>query len=196
MGNKKNKNFYKTPFVGVPRDILNSYAYLALNFSARCLYLEIRLRMNSFNNGNINATLSELKHRGFKSPATLAKCLRQLEAVGLIAKTRATIGVENGSKVCNLYRLTDIDVFEFSKLNICASKATDSYRKIPSLKEAKRLVKDAALPKKKISLQKLVRDATEVVATDLRINTENEFGHERPHSENVASTNMQYVQTH
>jgi DNA-binding PadR family transcriptional regulator len=196
MGSKKDKNFYKKPFVGVPREILNSYAYLALNFSARSLYLEIRLRMNGFNNGDINATLSELKHRGFKSPATLAKCLRQLEAVGLIAKTRATIGVENGSKVCNLYRLTDIDVLELSKLNICASKATDSYRKITSLKEAKRLVKHAALPKKKISLQNLDRDATEVVAKRLRINTENEFGTERPHSESVASINMQSLERH
>ena len=196
MGNKKDKNFYKKPFVGVPREILNSYAYLALNFSARSLYLEIRMRMTGFNNGDINATLSELKHRGFKSPATLAKCLRQLEAVGLIEKTRATIGVEKGSKVCNLYRLTDIDVFEFSKLNIYASKATDSYRKISSLKEAKRLVNDAALPKKKIGQQNLDRDATEVVATDLKINTENEFGHERPHSENVASINMQSLDPH
>lgn len=166
MTNKKRKPFYEKPFVGIPREILHSPAYTALDFSARSVYVEIRLRLNGYNNGNINAAYSELKHRGIKSPSTLAKCLRQLEAVKLIAKTRATIGVERGSKVCNLYRLTDVDVLEFSKLNINASKATDSYKEIQSLKEAKQKIREASAPKKKISLQNLDRDATKAIALE------------------------------
>jgi hypothetical protein len=183
MSNKRLKQkFYDKPFTGIPLEILKSPAYIALSFSARSLYVELRMRMNGHNNGNINAALSELRHRGFNSPATLAKCLRQLEATKLIAKTRETIGVENGSKVCNLYCLTDIDVLEVPKLNISARKATHPFREIKSLREARQLVAMASPPKKKTSLQSLNRLTTKVVAISKNIDTETEFGLKQAYS--------------
>jgi hypothetical protein len=48
----------------------------------------LRATLKSTNNGNLSATLSELKHRGWKSPVTLASALYELQAVG--AKSEAT----------------------------------------------------------------------------------------------------------
>lgn len=150
--------------VRITLSLLNSPAYIALDYSSKALFLDLRSRLRSTNNGNINAALSELKHRGWKAPATLAKALRQLEAVGLLRKTRATVGVEHGSKVCNLYRFTDMECWAQPKLGIDACKATDEYKAFTTLSDARRAAKQAA-PGKKRSLQKLKRDATEIEAT-------------------------------
>ncbi|MCY1234294.1 hypothetical protein D3C86_1508850 [compost metagenome] len=115
--------------------------------------------------------LSELRHRGWTSSTTLAKALRQLEAVGLLRKTRKTVGVENGAKVCSLYGFTDIEVFERPKLGIVACKATDDYKSFKTLTDAKRAVAVASAPtpmdpekKKKRALRKLERRAAETAS--------------------------------
>ena len=104
--------------VRVPLEVLQCPAFIALPASAVKLYMDMMSHLRSTNNGNINATLSELRHRGWRAPATLAKALRQLEAVGLIAKTRETTGVHRGSKLCNLYRFTDRDAYAVPKLHL------------------------------------------------------------------------------
>ena len=185
------KKFYATSFAAIPREILNSPAYIALSFSARSLYVELRMRMNGHNNGNISAAFSELKHRGFNSPATLAKCIRQLEAIHLIAKTRETIGVENGSKVCNLYRLTDIDVFERPNLNISATKACHSYKEIHSLKEARQLVLRASPTRKKISIQKMNPESSENVSSSKKIDSQFVFSQSSPTLQNEPLMKLQ-----
>ncbi len=144
--------------------ILESPAFIALDWTARALFLDLRNRMRSSNNGNISAALSELRHRGWTSSTTLAKALRQLEAVGLLRKTRQTVGVDRGSKVCNLYRFTDVEVFERSKLGIDACKATDDYKAFKTLADAHRAVSQSSAPKKKTALQKLHRDAAETAS--------------------------------
>lgn len=163
MGKLKVKGASILPHIRVDMRLLNSPAYIALDTCAKALYIDLRSKVNTFTNGNLNATLSELKHRNWRSAVTLAKALRQLEAVGLIAKTRKTIGVEKGSKMCNLYRFTDLEVFEMPKLGIAAQKATHDYLAIRGLNEARQMVAKASLtqPKvKKISVQKVERIAT------------------------------------
>nr|WP_145546378.1 hypothetical protein [Variovorax boronicumulans] len=135
--------------VRINLEMLNSPAFIALDWSARALFLDLRSRLRSGNNGDINAALSELVHRGWKSSTTLAKGLRQLEAVGLIRKTRKTIGVEHGSKLCNLYRFTDMEVFARPALGIEACRPSYEYRAFKSLTEARRAVAAAVPPQKK-----------------------------------------------
>jgi len=115
---------------------LNSPAFVALDACSVKLFLDLRVKLNGSNNGNINATLSELKHHGWRSSATLTKSIKQLESAGFIAKTRTSIGVCNGSKVCNLYRFTDLDCFEVPKLQITACKATNDFTRFTSLNSA------------------------------------------------------------
>lgn len=145
MGRDKKPEFKVEAHIRIPLAILNSPAYIALDWSARALYVDMRNLLRSTNNGNISAALSHLRHHGWRSPATLAKALRQLEAVGLIAKTRQTIGVQRGSKVCNLYRFTDMEAFEVPKLQIAASKVTNDYKRLPSITEARRTIVAASL---------------------------------------------------
>jgi hypothetical protein len=162
VGRDRKSGVTVAPHIRLDIALLNSPAYIALDACAKALLLDLRAKVNTFNNGNISAALSELKHRGWRSAVTLAKAIRQLEAVGILANTRRTIGVEHGSKLCNLYRFTDLDVFEQRKVNVSAQSATHDYKKFDSLKAATQAVKAASPAQrkqtKKASLQKAKRD--------------------------------------
>jgi len=122
--------------------IAHSPAWLALGFSSRALYVQLRVKLKQTNNGNIEATLATLKHAGFKSSSTLAKALRELETVGLVAKTRQG-GIAAGGKSCNLFRFTDKPVHEFPKLGIMAMKASHGWQAWQVLSEAKAAIRMA-----------------------------------------------------
>lgn len=160
MSNKPKKQPYQK-HIRITHEILYSHAYISLSWSARSLYMDLRVRTHDYNNGNISAALSQLQLQGWRSPATLAKALKELEAVGLIAKTRQTPGVQNGSRMCNLYRFTDLDVFAQPKVHVAAMKATHDYRRFTSRKEAAGAI-DNALGKKR-ALQNPPINATETV---------------------------------
>ncbi|RYF54456.1 MAG: hypothetical protein EOO27_23660 [Comamonadaceae bacterium] len=113
-----------------------SPAWRALDWSARSLYVEMRFKLQATNNGNIEATIATLRDAGFKSSSTLAKGLRSLQAVGLIAKTRQG-GIAMGRrKDCNLFRFTDEQVFEHPKLAIAKTPATNDWKKFVTLADA------------------------------------------------------------
>ncbi|TDP74130.1 hypothetical protein [Roseateles toxinivorans] len=122
--------------------IAHAPAWLALGFSARALYMQLRVKLKHTNNGNIEATLGQLKHSGFRSSSTLAKALRELETVGLLAKTRQG-GITAGGRLCNLYRFTDKPTMEFPKLCLRALKATHDWRQWAGVREAKAAVRAA-----------------------------------------------------
>jgi len=123
-------------------EIQDSMAWLALGFSSVALYMALRRKLQSTNNGNIEATESALRHAGFKSPTTLSKGLRELQAVGLIDKTRQG-GVALGRRVCSLYRFTDEAVFEHPRLGISKCPATNEWKKFITLAQAKKAISDA-----------------------------------------------------
>lgn len=120
--------------------LLDSPAYLALGYPARALYVDLRRKLLSTNNGNINATLATLRHRGWRSSTTLNKALHELVVVGLIAQTRQG-GIACLSKICSLYRFTDEDVFDHPKLGIPKMTATHDYRRFAGLGEARAAVR-------------------------------------------------------
>ncbi len=117
-------------------DMLKSPAWVALSSSAIHLFVDMRLKLNSFNNGNIDAVFSELRHRGWKSKTTMHKALRELETLGFIVMTRQG-GIASMSRICSLYRFTDMEAFNVPKLGVTASKATHDYRRFTSLREAR-----------------------------------------------------------
>jgi hypothetical protein len=162
--------------IRITHAMLNSPAFIALDASAQALFLSLRVKLNGSNNGNISAPFSELKHRRVRSSTTLAKALRQLEAVGLIRKTRLTVGVERGSKVCNLYRFTDLDVYEHPKLHVDACRATHEYKHFASLAEARGAIVRASPPQKKRTRQKLVRHEPESAAISKKIAADSGIG--------------------
>ncbi|NMF96136.1 hypothetical protein GPA27_01825 [Aromatoleum toluolicum] len=119
----------------------DSPAFRVLSFSAKALYGDLRAKMRSNNNGNINATLSEMRHRGWTSSATLSKALQELEAMGFIAKTRQG-GIAANARYCSLYRFTDTEVWEWPKLGIGPIEATNEYKAFGTVREAEVAMKN------------------------------------------------------
>ncbi len=123
-------------------ELLKSPAWIALSSSAIRLFVDMRMKLTSYNNGNIEAVFSELKHRGWQSKTTMHKALRELETLGFIVRTRLG-GIASMSRICSLYRFTDFDAIDSHKLNIAGCKATYDYRKFESLRAAKAAVAEA-----------------------------------------------------
>lgn len=112
------------------------------------LYLDLRLKLNSFNNGNVEAVFSELRHRGWRSKTTMHKALRELETLGFIALTRQG-GIAYMSHVCSLYRFTDQDCYDFPKQGVPACKATHDYKKFTSLSDARAVLRESEMERKR-----------------------------------------------
>lgn len=123
-------------------DILDSPAYMALSWAQRALYIALCRKRKSFNNGNIEATLSDLRRVGFTSSASLAMGLRALRAVGLIDLTRNG-HLSQGRRVCNLFRFTDHPVYENQKLGIPQMPPTNEWKKFRTVASAKHAIEEA-----------------------------------------------------
>lgn len=122
-------------------NILDSMAWIGIGYPSQSLYVVMRRKLQSTNNGNISATLGEMKHYGWRSSATLAKSLRELQAVGLIAVTRHG-GIAFGQKVCSLYRFTDEPMYEHPKLGLQACGATNEWQKFKTKAEVCHAIKN------------------------------------------------------
>jgi len=138
MSRQNDWQFWKgIPHCRIRFDALNSPAWRCLSMSARALYADLRARLRSCNNGNIACPLSEMKHRGWRSSATLSNALYELQALGFLIVTRRG-GVERGSKVCNLYAFTDLPITANASLGIKESKESLGYAKFTSVNDAQR----------------------------------------------------------
>lgn len=116
--------------------LIDSPAWRALAWVDQGLYIAMRRKLKGTNNGNIEATLATLRHADITSPATLAKGLRVLQALGFIDKTRQG-GIAQGVKHCSLYRFTDEPVFDQPRIGVTARPATNEWRAFQTLEEAR-----------------------------------------------------------
>lgn len=126
-------------------DIQTHPAWLALTWFEKCLWLAMRRRLGSTNNGNIEATLGGeqgLRHDGIRSSASLASGLRALEAVGLIAKTRQG-QLSQGKKICNLFRFTDESTEEIPKIGLPRTPPTRDWLRFTSIAQAEAAIRAA-----------------------------------------------------
>ena len=129
-------------------DIQDHVTWRALSFSAQCLYMAMRRKLGKTNNGNIEATVFTMREQGFTAAATLFKALRELQAVGLIAKTRQG-GIARSTKECNLYRFTDLETYECPKKRVTDHLATNEWRHFKTLADAKGAIEAAHMSAKK-----------------------------------------------
>ncbi|WP_192901776.1 hypothetical protein [Pigmentiphaga sp. H8] len=150
-------------------ELIDSHAWRALAHSSQALYLLLRRKLQATNNGNISATLGDLRHYGWTASATLAKALRELQAAGFISVTRQG-GIAWGKQVCSLYRFTDEPVFEQPAIGIQKMGATNEWRRFEKLVEASQAIENAheaaraQAGKNKSGLQKLKHPASEIEA--------------------------------
>ena len=122
--------------------LIDSIAWRAVAYTSQCVYIVMRRRLQSTNNGNISAALGDMKHYGISTSATLAKALRELQTVGLIAVTRQG-GIAYGRQVCSLYRFTDEAVYEHPKVGVKAQQAKNDWQRFTKLAEAEAEIKQA-----------------------------------------------------
>lgn len=109
-------------------DILDSNAWRCLSATDQRAYVAICRQVRSTNNGDLSLPLSVAGAHGITSPATLAKSLRALVAVGLIAVTRKGGCNRGGQRLPTLYRLTDRETFEVPAKHIEACRPTNEWR--------------------------------------------------------------------
>lgn len=120
--------------------MLDSPAWRALSHADVRVYLAMRRKLGATNNGDISATLADMRHAGICSSSTLATALHKLEAVRLIAKTRQG-GIAAGGKVCSLYRFTDVETYDIAKAGVKAGRATNEWQQLKTLAEARAAVR-------------------------------------------------------
>lgn len=93
-------------YVRIDDVVYQSEAFRTLPGGAMKLYIDLRTQLNGYNNGNVDATMSTLLKRGWTSPDTLHRALKELLGRGLIDRTRH--GKPGPGRICSLFRFTDV----------------------------------------------------------------------------------------
>lgn len=124
-------------------ELIDSNAWRCLSASDQRAYVALLRGLRSTNNGDLSLPLSAAKQHGISSKTTLAKSLRALIAVGLIAVTRRGGATKGGQRFPSLYRITDQPVFEVASKHIEASKATNDWKAITTLAMGRHAIKRA-----------------------------------------------------
>ncbi|MDP1683122.1 MAG: hypothetical protein Q8L39_15290 [Burkholderiales bacterium] len=148
-------------------DVLDGNAWRCLSATDQRAYIALHRHLRSTNNGDLSLPLSVARTHGITSPATLAKSLRALVAVGLIAVTRTGGCTRGGQRLPTLYRFTDRDCYEVPAKHIEATRPTDEWREVKTLGQGRDLIHRAevnaaekAASRKKSLLQSLIVTAS------------------------------------
>ena len=88
-------------FLAIPHAVLRSPNFIALSSSGVKLLIDLATEYKGTNNGDLCATWSMMKKRGWKSQDTLNRALRELISRGMIVKTR-----QGGLNYASLYALS------------------------------------------------------------------------------------------
>jgi DNA-binding PadR family transcriptional regulator len=123
--------------------MLDSPAWRVLTHADVRVYVALRRKLGATNNGDINATLAEMKHAGISSSSTLSAALHRLEALGFIEKTRQG-GIAHGGKMCSLFRFTDEGTFDIAKAGVRAGPATNEWTAFKNMADARAAVRGFA----------------------------------------------------
>lgn len=124
-------------------DVYDSPAWASLSPHDVLAYLALLRELKGYNNGDLSLTLSRAKKCGINHHVTLARCLRALCAVGLVAVTRRGGCTKGGQRLPNLYRLTDRECFEIPAKGLDAMQATNEWKRITSAEHGKQLIASA-----------------------------------------------------
>lgn len=92
-------------FIGIPRHVADSAAFMSLHHWVRALYVDMRRQYNGRNNGDICAADGNLGQYGW-AHSSIHKGLKILVAHGLIEKSRQG-GIGSMSRTPTLYAFTD-----------------------------------------------------------------------------------------
>ncbi len=150
-------------------DIYESHAFAALSPHDVLAYLALLRELKQYNNGNLSLPLTRASKCGISHSKTLARSLRALCAVGLVAITRKGGCARDGERLPTLYRVTDRECYEIPKLMLHATKETNEWKRITSIELAVDLIAAAELAAKKAYAKKI------------------SLGHAVPHTESLGA---------
>ena len=104
MGSRKAKSkaITRGGFLHLFRSLLDCDDFIALKGNTIKLLIDLASQYNGYNNGDLCATLSVMKKRGWNSNQQLSKALKELQERNLIIQTKQG-GLNMGP---NLYALT------------------------------------------------------------------------------------------
>ncbi len=136
-------------------DIFDSPAFRALSPHGVLAYLALLRVLRQYNNGDLSLPLTRAKQCGINHHLTLARSLRALCAVGLVAVTRRGGCTRGGQRLPNLYRVTDCDCYEVPKLHIEAIAATNDWKGITTIAQALERISAAEISAKKAHSKKI-----------------------------------------
>ena len=145
---RKNRNSWnpdrteKGGYVAIPHCVIRSHGYANLSAYAVKLVNELLSQYYGSNNGDLQATFSLLKNRGWKSKGTLNKAIKELVASGFVEVSR-----QGGRNKCSLYAMSFYAIDECNgKLDIQATtKPTSLWRKnepVPDIQVLQRQKKE------------------------------------------------------
>ena len=121
-------------------DVFDSPAFGALSPHDVMAYLALLRELKGYNNGDLSLPLTRAKKCGIGHHMTLARSLRALCAVGLIAITRKGGCAKGGQRLPNLYRLTDRECFAIPKMFLEAMKETNEWKRVTSVEHGLELI--------------------------------------------------------
>ena len=117
--NSKGRSDKKGGYFMLPDSVMDHENFRRLSGNATKLIAWLGRQYNGGNNGDLSATWSQLKDRGFKSESTLAEARAELLHYGLVEVTR-----QGGTNKATLYALTWHPVHECKgKLDVKPKKA-------------------------------------------------------------------------
>jgi hypothetical protein len=119
MGRNRHKgNRIGGPFLALPRDLIDSPAFLRLTPYAKALLIDLGAQYRGDNNGDLCCPWKLMKLRGWRSEATLHKAKHELLSGGFIFEARKG----RRPNVCGLYALTWL-LFDASPKHDCTPAA-------------------------------------------------------------------------
>ena len=146
MAHKHPKKATHAAFIGIPRSVADSPAFISLTPIERALWLDLRRQFNGRNNGDICKADGVLTHYGW-AHTTIHKCLKVLIARGLIVETRKG-GIASMSRIPSLFAFTDMAINANPAKQIAGAMASLAYRDYkpqPKEKRARKKVKVHAM---------------------------------------------------
>jgi len=136
-------------------DIYDSPAFAALSPHDVLAYLALLRELKQYNNGDLSLPLTRATKCGISHPKTLARSLRALCAVGLVAITRKGGCTRGGQRQPTLYRVTDRECYDIPKLMLHAIQETNEWKRITSIQQATDLIEAAEMAAKKAAAEKI-----------------------------------------
>lgn len=130
-------------------DVYDSPAFAALTPHDVMAYLALLRVLKGYNNGDLSLPLSRAKDCGISHPKTLARSLRALCAVGLVALARKGGSTKGGQRLPSLYRVTDRECHAIPAKHLEAMPATNEWKKVLTVQHGKELICAAEAAAKK-----------------------------------------------